>query len=323
VLRLRIVCALVWVAAAGAPCKAFDLIEPLPRGGERVFTVSIVNPTASSIASVSFESMPVVSILPGAYVLESLSSPSCEIQNGVLDASVPVVLSVAPITARSAVHCTLKMRRSLTSDQSAGLEFRPSPNTPTAISLSSVDWLFGPVLDLSLQVEQIQPLPALGERTGFVRIAVHNSGPWHIDQVNFGYCQDVIVAPFELDNALPDGCADAGFGPLCWAVGQPSVQFSVAGLSPGETKSCVLRATAREPLAEPIQFGISMVDDVYVEGDELLHDFDHSNDYATFEIAPIRGALRPVSVPTSSAAVATLIAILLASSAAAAMRSRR
>jgi hypothetical protein len=63
-----------------------------------------------------------------------------------------------------------------------------------------------------------------------------------------------------------------------------------------------------------------MVEDVYVQGDELLHDFDHSNDRATLEIAPISGAQRPVSLPISSAALATLISILLTSGAAAAVR---
>jgi len=318
VLRLRIVWALVLIATIDVPCRAFDLVEPLPQGGETAFTVSIVNPTTNSAASVAFESIPVVSILPGVYVLESLSSPQCEIQNGVLDANIPVVLSVAPVPARSTVHCSLKIRRSLTSDQPAGLEFKPSPNTPADIYLSSVDWVFGPVVDLALHVEQIQPFPAVGEHTGFVRVAVHNTGPWYIDQVNFGYCQDLVVAPFELDNALPDGCAEAGFGPTCWDVGEPSIQFSVVGLSPGETKSCVLRATAHEPLTEPIRFGISLVEDVYVEGDDLLHDFDESNDRATLEIAPISGAQRPVSVPISPAAVAALIGIFLALGAAAA-----
>jgi hypothetical protein len=165
----------VSMALVDTPCEAFDLVEPLSPGGETLFTVSVANPTTSSIASVSFESSPVVA--PGAYVLESWSSPICEIQNGVLDEHVPVVLSIAPLPARSTVHCSLKMRRLPTSDGPAGLGFEPSASTPTGISLSAFDWVFGPVMDLSLHVEQIRPLPTVGERTGFVRVSVHNTGP--------------------------------------------------------------------------------------------------------------------------------------------------
>lgn len=219
------------LAAAGAPCHAFDLVKPLSRGGEAAFTVSITNSTSDDVPSVAFESIPIVGITPGLYVLESLSSPTCQIQNVMLDPSVPVTLSAAPVPARSTVHCSLKMRRSLSSDGPAGLEFKPSANTPPNISLSSIDWIFGPVMDLSLQVEQIRPLPLVGEQVGFVRVAVHNTGPWPIHQVNFGYCQDLYQAPFELENSLPNGCADAGYGPTCWAVGPPAVQFSIEGLA--------------------------------------------------------------------------------------------
>jgi hypothetical protein len=312
---------LVSIAAVDAPCKAFDLVEPLPPGGETIFTVSVANSTASNVAPVLFEATPIVA--SGTYALESQSSPTCEIQNGTLDAIVPVVLSIATVPARSTVHCSLKMRRLSTSDGPAALAFKPSSSTAAGISLSSIDWVFGPVVDLSLDVEQIQPFPTIGELTGFVRVTIHNTGPWQIDQVNFGYCQDLALAPFELDNALPDGCADAGYGPFCWAVGEPAVQFSIVGLAPGETKSCVLRATAHEPLIEPIRFGMSMVDDVYVEGDELVHDFDHGNDDATLEIAPASSEQVSFAVPVSSAAVAALIAILLTLGAAAAKRLRQ
>jgi hypothetical protein len=66
-----------------------------------------------------------------------------------------------------------------------------------------------------------------------------------------------------------------------------------------------------------------MVDDVYVEGDELLHDFDHRNDDAVLEIAPARSEQVSLAVPVSSAAVVALIAILLTLGAAAAKRLRQ
>ena len=61
-----------------------------------------------------------------------------------------------------------------------------------------------------------------------------------------------------------------------------------------------------------------MVDDVYVEGDELLFDFDHRNDDATLEIAPASGAQVSVAVPVSPATIAVLTAIPLTLGAAAA-----
>jgi len=48
VLRLRIVWALVLIATIDA--LQFDLVEPLPQGGETAFSVSIVNPTANIVA---------------------------------------------------------------------------------------------------------------------------------------------------------------------------------------------------------------------------------------------------------------------------------
>ncbi len=201
-LRLRIVCVLVSIAANGVVTlqDSSSWSDRWLRAA-KVFTVSIVTVSVNGVASVAFESIPVVNaFLPGAYVLESLNSPSCEIQNGVLDASVPVVLSVAPIPARSTVTCSLKMSRSLTSDQPAGLGIRTLGDHAGRYLLVECRLVVRTVVDLSLHVEQIQPLPAVGERIGFVRVAVHNTGPWYIDQVNFGYCQDLVVAPFELDN---------------------------------------------------------------------------------------------------------------------------
>jgi len=212
------------------------------------------------------------------------------------------------------------MRRSSTSDGPAALTWKPSAGVPPEVSMSNVDWVFGPVMDVSLDIEQVRPFPMLGESTGFVRVAIRNTGPWAIEQVNFGYCQDLVPAPFELDNSFPGGCAEAGLGPTCLAVGEPPVQFSVVDLAPGETKSCLLRATTREPLIGPVRFGVSMVEDVYVAGDELLHDFDDENDHAVMQIAPTAPPSHPV--PLSTSALAVLMATLLASGAAAARRYR-
>jgi hypothetical protein len=266
--------------------------------------------------------MPIVSIIPGAYVLESLSSPMCEIQNGILDPWTAVVLSAPTVRAHSTVICSLKIRRSPTSDGLAGMDFKPSANSPPEIYLSDSDWIFGPILDLSLHIEQIQPFPAIGERVGFVRVEVHNTGPWFVDEVNFGYCQTFGFAPFTLENSLPDGCAEASRGPCCFAVGGPSVEFGITQLSPGESKSCVLRVTANNPLIEPIRFGVSRVDDAYLVRDEMLQDFDRGNDDAILEIAPIGGAGAPVAVTLSSAAFAMLIGFLLTLGAVAAGRVR-
>jgi hypothetical protein len=132
---------------------AFALVEPLPRGGETIFTVYVVNATGIDLPSVDFESNRVAS--PDAYVLESLKADACQVQNGVLNEWIAVVLRVAPVLAHSTVNSPLKTRRSPSSDWPAGLVFRPLSNLPNGISLSDSDWAFGPILDLSLQVEQI------------------------------------------------------------------------------------------------------------------------------------------------------------------------
>jgi hypothetical protein len=289
------------------PSTVFALIEPLPRGGETIFTVYIVNATGIDLPSVEFESDPVVS--PDAYVLESLRPDACEVQNGVLAEGLTVVLRAAPVLAHSTINCPLRIRRSPSSDSPAALVFRPSSGSPSGVSLSDNDWAFGPLLDVSLHVEQIPPFPAVGERTGFVRITVHNDGPWYVDSVTFGYCQDFVLAPFALDNAINDGCDDGGHGPICWQTG-PSVEFSMSAFSPGETKSCVLRATADKPLVGPIEFPIGLVDYFHLEGDEILQDYDSSNDQTSLVIAPMGGAQPEVAAPISRNAIVALIALL-------------
>lgn len=305
----RVIRLLLFAAVCLPPCTVFALVEPLPRGGEAIFTVYIVNAAGIDLPSVEFESNPVVS--PDAYVLESLKPDACEVQNGVLTEGLTVVLRAAPVLAHSTVNCPLRMRRSASSDWPAGLTFNPSLNVPAGVALSDSDWVFGPILDLSLQAEQIPPFPDVGERTGYVRITAHNEGPWYVDDVTFGYCQDFVLAPFVLDNAIPGGCDDGGHGPACFETGAPSVEYSMHGFSSGETKSCVLRVTANDPLVGPVGFGISLVDRYHLEGDEILQDYDHRNDKTSLIMAPISGAQPVVAAPISRGAIAMLVALLL------------
>jgi hypothetical protein len=51
---------------------------------------------------------------------------------------------------------------------------------------------------------------------------------------------------------------------------------------------------------------------MYLDGDEMLQDYDRRNDDATLEIAPIGGAARAADVPLSSPALALLTVVLLA-----------
>ena len=312
-MRLRIVYLLIGVGAAAAPCSASSLLKavPVPRGSEEGFTVSIENPTTIDVASASFEAVPIVAGIPGVYVLESAGSTSCDVQNGILGSGATVVLTAAPVPARSRVNCSFHVHRSLLSDTPADLDFKPAAGSPPGVHLSESEWAFGPLLDLSLEVEQIHPFPSVGASTGFMRVLVRNTSPWNVEDANFGYCQTFALAPFTLDNAVQGGCDDATWGPTCFATGAPSVQFEMKSLLPGETRSCVLRATASTPLVEPIRYGISLVE-MYLDGDEMLQDYDRRNDDATLEIAPIGGAARAADVSLSSPALALLTVVLLA-----------
>jgi hypothetical protein len=243
------------------------------------------------------------------YILESLKPEICEVQNGALNEGVTVVLRVAPVLAHVTINCPLRMRRSPSSDWPAQLVFKPSPSLPAGVSLSDSAWAFGPLLDVSLHVEQIPPFPAIGERTGFVRITVHNGGPWYVDSVAFGYCQDFVLAPFALDNAIAEGCDDGGHGPVCWQTG-PSVEFSMSAFAPDETKSCVLRASANQPLVQPVGFQIGLVDYLHLEGDEILQDYNHSNDETSLVIAPLGDAQQAVAAPIFRGAMLSLVALL-------------
>ncbi|MGN6518251.1 MAG: hypothetical protein ACTHK2_02365 [Dokdonella sp.] len=98
------------------------------------------------------------------------------------------------------------------------------------IMLRETDWIFGSLVNISLRSEQLVPFPAVGESTGLVRVTATNHGSWDLDRVDFGACQGAVVAPFWLDGGFPGGCDDEAYGPTCFAVGPPSMQFALHNL---------------------------------------------------------------------------------------------
>lgn len=273
--------------------QARALVIPLQRGEEKTFTVEIANTTRVDAEEAVFEARPIAA--PDAYTLEPAESGPCNVRNGVLHDPLRVQLRAGPLPALAKIQCRLRMRRSKDSDGPSYLGFEENPPGNPGIRLGDAAWLFGPVMDVSLQAAQLRPYPAPGEREGIIEITVHNSGPWPVDRVDFGYCQDAATAPFELDNQLPGGCLQASFGPTCLAIGPPSVQFGIGELEPGETKSCLLKAVAHEPLRTAVRFEIGIVDFGYLVGDDIVQDFDRGNDAATLQLSPRSGAADPAA----------------------------
>lgn len=312
-IELRNVLALLPLAALFCCRVASAIAIDLARGEAANFEVSIVNDGASD-APAAFESMPLLYAPAGDYVIDATDASPCQIENGVLADGRMFVLSVASVPAHASLTCELHARRADTSQRPAIMIFQPAAITSPGIRLSDAAWSFGALTDISLRVRQIAPYPRVGESVGYVRVEVRNAGPSDVGHVDFGYCQDLMVAPFALDNALPDGCGEAEMGPSCFAVGPPSVQFGFDRLAAGETRSCVLRATALEPLSGRLAMGTSFVGSEYAGDQDQVYDFRRDNDDAVISIELIAGAISAIATPTASTrsivAMTTLLALI-------------
>ena len=306
------------------PAKALTL--PLHRGEQATFTIIARNPTAN-VAEAAFRSNPVVSGDPGTYTLVVIESPLCEVIGGAMGGfpPPPVEIRFASLPAGSIAPCTLRVQRAADAIWPVTLRFERSTGTPGGIELSDSHWQFGPLVDVSLRSEQVEPFPSLGEHDGLIRIYVTNRSPWDIDRVDFGECQGPSVAPFILDNGFTGGCEQAELGPTCFAVGPPSIQFGISGIRAGETRSCLLRATALEALYQPVRFGLRLLTEFpLTSGDEWLFDYDTDNDLAILQLAPRAGPGGAViAVPIDRQSVVAPLGILILLAAWRLLRRRR
>lgn len=311
-----VVVACVLQAWSGASPRAVAADVALQRGETAVFAVEIVNRSAAETGAV-FRSEPFDFGARGGYVVTPIGS-ECRILGGELggSGSPPVELHVSPVPAGSRVRCTLQVRRAELSSGVAWLRFEADADQPE-VELLDTEWTFGSLTNLSFHSEQVAPFPAPGESTGMVRITIANQGPWAIERVSFGACQTFALAPFLLEGNFPGGCEESN-GQTCLAVGPGSITFGVHSLAPGETRSCLLRATSYEPLEQPLRFGMELVTEWGLwSGDELIYDYDRSDNDFVIELAPRDAtAAAPVAVPAASGFLLGLLGILLASMAA-------
>lgn len=314
-LRAVVLACVLQGMSAGNPC-AFAADIPLRRGETATFAVEVVNRSAQPTAA-AFRSEPFDFGTRGGYVVTTVGS-QCRLSGGELggSGSPPVELHVSVIPAGGRVRCTMQVRRAEISSGVAWLHFEGDANPPE-VELLDTEWNFGSLTNLSFHGKQIAPFPARGESTGMVRVTVANRGPWELDRVDFGACQTFALAPFLLEGNFPGGCED-GNGPTCLAVGPGAIAFGMHSLAPGETRSCLLRATSYEPLEQPLRFGMGLVTDWGLwSGDELIYDYDRDDNDFVIELAPHDpAAVVPAAVPVASNVLLVLLGVLLVSTAA-------
>jgi len=164
--------------------------------------------------------------------------------------------------------------------------FEPASYLPPGITLSDTNWIVGPIADLSIESQQVDPFPLSGNQIGFVKITVGNKGPWDVKHADFGYCQDSALAPFTLNSDVPGGCGAAQSGPACFATGAPSVQFGVGSLAAQQTKSCVLRVTANAPVTASIGFPLFLVGEAQSSSGEYPVDPNLGDNMTELVLAP-------------------------------------
>jgi len=282
-----------WISS----CYASARVIPLAQGADTTFVVTIGNATSSDIPLAVFGGMSLFSPGQTEYSVVVLNPGVCSVGFGTLPGTIfrSFDLSGGPVPAHGSVVCSIQIHRDALSHHALEAGFQPF-NMPPGVTLSDTEWYIGPIADLSIKARQVDPFPRLGQQVGFTRITIRNRGPWDVQHADFGYCQDSVFAPFTLDNNLPNGCGAAYYGPACFATGLPSVQFGVGSLAAGQTKSCLLRVTANEPLTTTIGFPLGFVSEpVSLNYERPVDPYTYDN-MTDLEIAP----LAVVPVPAGS-----------------------
>jgi hypothetical protein len=275
------------IATTIAP-HADAIVLPLARGADATFSVVISNSTSSDIPLATFEGLAPLPWVRPEYSVTTLNPTICSIGYGSLNGTLfeSFEISAISLAARSAVTCSIHVHRAALSYYAFEAGFQPASGLSAGVTLSDTSWIFGPVADLSIASQQIDPFPSSGNRIGLVEVTVSNKGPWDIQHADFGYCQDTALAPFILDNGLPGGCGVAQSGPDCFGTGAGSVQFGIGPLAAGQSKSCMLRVTSNAPLTTPIGFPLFLVGEPQSASGEYPADPDPSDNMTTLAIAP-------------------------------------
>lgn len=305
---MRAAVRLLPAACALAVCGGAQAISlPLARGADATFDVYISNAAGSTVAFPSF-----VALLPPSWAWDGYGlttlTPACSLQ----PASINVLLNairivVDEVPAHGSIRCSIAAHRKAESLYAIQLGFANDTSTPATVTLDDRGWTIGPLADLAISARQVPPFPAIGGGEGIVEVTLTNHGPWDVLHADFGYCQDIRIAPFVLDNAIAGGCAGAASGMACFALGPPSVQFGVGTLTAHETKSCRLRVVAGAPLTAPIAFPVTIISESPSASGEYPTDPDDGNDRTDLVIAP-----RTAAVPTGSATPLLPIVLVLA-----------
>ena len=282
---------LVLIPAATATVVAGHagaVVVPLPRDADATFAVTISNSTSNDVPLAMFEGLAPPPWVQAEYSVATLNPTICSVGYGSLNGTLfeSFEISATSVAANRSVTCSIGVHRDATSYHAFEAGFQPANYLPPGIVLNDTSWIVGPVADLSIESQQIDPLPLSGSQIGFVKITVGNKGPWDVQQADFGYCQDTALAPFTLNNDVPGGCGVAQSGPVCFATGSPSVQFGVGSLAANQMKSCVLRVTANAPLTAPVGFPLFLVGEPQSSSGEYPADPNPSNNMTELVIAP-------------------------------------
>ena len=200
--RSRLAVALAYASVTGlmAASGAHAITAPLARGADVQFTVDVDNTTPNDIPLAMFEGLAPLPWIRPEYSLATQDPSVCTVSYGDLGGTLlqSFALSATNVPAQSFVACTIHVHRSTQSYYAFGAGLSPASYLPAGVSLSDTNWIIGPIADLSIESQQVDPFPRVGKAVGIVRIAIGNKGPWDVKNVNFGYCQDVVPAPFHV-----------------------------------------------------------------------------------------------------------------------------
>lgn len=285
--RIALSLALV-LMGAGTACNAFALSIALARGADAEFSVTISNSTDVVVPSAVFEGLAPPAWIQREYSISTLNPTTCSVGYGNLGGTLfpSFEISASSVPAHGAVTCSIQVHRASTSFRAFVASFQPINGMPAGIAVSDIDWIIGPIADLSIRSQEVNPWPLPGQRAATVEIVVSNKGPWDVTHADFGYCQDVVVAPFELDNDVPGACEAAVNGPACFSTGLSSVQFGISSVAAGQTKSCNLRVTAIAPITAPIGFPLFLVGEPQSSTGEYPADTNMSDNVIDLVVAP-------------------------------------
>lgn len=294
----RLLFLLIALASLGSTRAQQVVITPLPSASASL-NVTLSNAGAVAVAAPEWIASPLY------FVQTTMSAtPPCVLTQ----TSSWVRLATPALAPGASVSCSITYTRSAASPiPSSNFAFTATNGDP-ALLISPPIWVVGSVVDLSVRVEPVMPLPRPGATEALFRVVLSNPSDAAVSGVEFGRCSEPGPSPFRVDASIPGGCSDADFGLLCFISSE--FNFALPPVSARGESSCLIRASDASGLiaGESSWLGLESYS---AESDAgyWVADPSYDNDGASFAIGFFAATSIPALQPWSLLALVLGIAL--------------